>query len=230
MAVLALGAGLLSSVLTPCLLQLVVVFGGVIAGFLHRTGAPPRGRRGPTDAGDPAQDHATRLRLRARLSQPLRTGGRIYTEPVGHQAQLAFSEYSRMVAVISGLLVILLGLWVGFRGTRDFACRIPDRQAMNSLSLRDRAGALLTLRRLRPWAAPPASAAPSSPRWWSTWAPIGSPYIGAAIMMIFGIGVAIPFLLSALVHLQGGQHPHLPRRQRPAAEPWPAWPSSSSSA
>ena len=32
-AVLALGAGLLSSVLTPCLLQLVVVFGGVIAGF-----------------------------------------------------------------------------------------------------------------------------------------------------------------------------------------------------
>ena len=26
---------------------------------------------------------------------------------------------------------------------------------------------------------------------------IGSPYIGAAIMMIFGVGVAIPFLLSA---------------------------------
>ena len=32
-AVLALGAGLLSSVLTPCLLQLVILFGGIIAGF-----------------------------------------------------------------------------------------------------------------------------------------------------------------------------------------------------
>ena len=32
-AMLALGAGLLSSVLTPCLLQLVIVFSGVIAGF-----------------------------------------------------------------------------------------------------------------------------------------------------------------------------------------------------
>ena len=41
-AVLALGAGLLASVLTPCLLQLVVMFGSSIAAFSTVPGAPPR--------------------------------------------------------------------------------------------------------------------------------------------------------------------------------------------
>ena len=151
MAVLALGAGLLSSVLTPCLLQLVVVFGGVMAGFATVPGTVPGttgGGAAGTAAGGTAQLTPVIRRKIMQLAFAFVLGflslyalAGAFIGAVGHQAQLAFSEYSRMVAVISGVLVILLGLWVGFRGTRDFACRIPDRRAMNSLSLRDRAGA-----------------------------------------------------------------------------------------
>ena len=193
-AVLALGAGLLSSVLTPCLLQLVVVFGGVMAGFATVPGS---------SAGGTAQLTPVIRRKIMQLAFAFVLGFLLlyalagaFIGAVGHQAQLAFSEYSRMVAVISGLLVILLGLWVGFRGTRDFACRIPDRRAMDSLSLRDRAGALLTSMGYALGCTACFGGAIVATLVVYVGA-IGSPYIGAAIMMIFGVGVAIPFLLSA---------------------------------
>ncbi|MCH2669924.1 MAG: hypothetical protein MK009_08770, partial [Gammaproteobacteria bacterium] len=117
-AVLALGAGLLSSVLTPCLLQLVVVFGGVIAGFSTVPGQSVGGSRQLTPL------------IRRKIMQlalafvigfvSLYALAGAFIGALGHQAQLAFSEYSRAVAIISGVLVILLGLWVGYRGTRDF--------------------------------------------------------------------------------------------------------------
>ena len=205
-AVLALGAGLLSSVLTPCLLQLVVVFGGVIAGFGTVPGTVPGttgGGAAGTSVGATAQLTPVIRRKIMQLAFAFVLGflslyalAGAFIGAVGHQAQLAFSEYSRMVAVISGVLVILLGLWVGFRGTRDFACRIPDRRAMNSLSLRDRAGALLTSAGYALGCTACFGGAIVATLVVYVGA-IGSPYIGAAIMMIFGVGVAIPFLLSA---------------------------------
>ena len=193
-AVLALGAGLLSSVLTPCLLQLVVVYGGVLAGF----GTVP-GR----SAGGTAQLTPVIRRKVMRLAFAFVLGflslyalAGAFIGAVGHQAQLAFSEYSRLVAVVSGVIVILLGLWVGFRGTRDFACRIPDRRAMDSLSLRDGAGALLTSMGYALGCTACFGGAIVATLVVYVGA-IGSASIGAGIMLIFGVGVAVPFLLSA---------------------------------
>ena len=193
-AVLALGAGLLSSVLTPCLLQLVVVFGGVIAGF---STVPGR------SAGGTAQLTPVIRRKIMQLALAFVVGfvslyalAGAFIGAVGHQAQLAFSEYSRLVAVLSGAVVILLGLWVGFRGTRDFACRIPDRRAMDALSLRDTVGTALTSMGYALGCTACFGGAIVATLVVYVGA-IGSASIGAGIMLTFGLGVAIPFLLSA---------------------------------
>ena len=193
-AVLALGAGLLSSVLTPCLLQLVVVFGGVIAGFSTVPGQSVGGSRQLTPL------------IRRKIMQlalafvigfvSLYALAGAFIGALGHQAQLAFSEDSRSVAIISGVLVILLGLWVGYRGTRDFACRIPDRRAMEALSMRDTVGTVLTSMGYALGCTACFGGAIVATLIVYVGA-IGSAAIGAGIMLTFGIGVAIPFLLSA---------------------------------
>jgi cytochrome c-type biogenesis protein len=191
---LALGAGLLSSVLTPCLLQLVVVFGGVMAGFTTVPGQT---------SGDPRQLTPVIRRKIMQVAVAFVLGFTLLYAlagavigAVGHQAQLLFAEYSRMVAIVSGLLVILLGLWVGFRGTREFACRIPDRAAMNGLSNRDLAGTLLASMGYALGCTACFGGAIVATLIVYVGA-IGSATIGAGIMLTFAVGVAIPFLLSA---------------------------------
>jgi cytochrome c-type biogenesis protein len=212
-AMLALGAGLLSSVLTPCLLQLVVVFGGVIAGF---TTVP-----GQTTA-DAQQITPVIRRKIIQIALAFVVGFTLLYAlagamigAIGHQAQLIFAEYSRMVAIVSGVLVILLGLWVGFRGTRELACRIPDRQAMDNLSIRDIAGTLLASMGYALGCTACFGGAIVATLIVYVGA-IGSATIGAGIMLTFAIGVAIPFLLSAyyiskidsiLVFLAGNARP-----------------------
>ncbi len=193
-AMLALGAGLLSSVLTPCLLQLVVVFGGVIAGFSTVPGQT---------TGDARQLTPVIRRKILQIAVAFVLGFTLLYAlagamigAIGHQAQLVFAEYSRMIAVISGLIVILLGLWVGLRGTREFACRIPDRQAMDSLSLRDVAGTIIASMGYALGCTACFGGAIVATLIVYVGA-IGSAAIGAGIMLTFAIGVAIPFLLSA---------------------------------
>ena len=193
-AMLALGAGLLSSVLTPCLLQLVVVFGGVIAGFSTVPGQT---------TGDARQLTPVIRRKILQIAVAFVLGFTLLYAlagamigAIGHQAQLVFAEYSRMIAVISGLIVILLGLWVGLRGTREFACRIPDRQAMDSLSLRDVAGTIIASMGYALGCTACFGGAIVATLIVYVGA-IGSATIGAGIMLTFAIGVAIPFLLSA---------------------------------
>ena len=193
-AVLALGAGLLSSVLTPCLLQLVVVFGGVIAGF---STVPGRSAGGAGELTPVIRRKIMQLALAFVVGfVSLYALAGAFIGAVGHQAQLAFSEYSRAVAVVSGAVVILLGLWVGFRGTRDFACRIPDRRAMDALSLRDTVGTALTSMGYALGCTACFGGAIVATLVVYVGA-IGSASIGAGIMLTFGLGVAIPFLLSA---------------------------------
>jgi cytochrome c-type biogenesis protein len=193
-AMLALGAGLLSSVLTPCLLQLVVVFGGVIAGFSTVPGQT---------AGDARQLTPVIRRKILQIAVAFVLGFTLLYAlagamigAIGHQAQLVFAEYSRMIAVVSGLIVILLGLWVGLRGTRKFACRIPDRQAMDNLSLRDVAGTIIASMGYALGCTACFGGAIVATLIVYVGA-IGSAAIGAGIMLTFAIGVAIPFLLSA---------------------------------
>ena len=193
-AMMALGAGLLSSVLTPCLLQLVVIFSGVIAGFSTVPGQTTGGARQLTPV---IRRKITQIAVAFVLGFTLlyALAGALIGA-IGHQAQLVFAEYSRTVAVVSGVIVILLGLWVGLRGTREFACRIPDRRAMDRLATRDIAGTVIASMGYALGCTACFGGAIVATLVVYVGA-IGSATIGAGIMLTFAIGVAIPFLLAA---------------------------------
>ena len=115
---------------------------------------------------------------------------------VGHTAQLLFSEYSRTVAIASGVVVILMGIWIGIRGGRNLACRIPDRHAMSVTNTRDMASSLLVSMGYALGCTACFGGAIVATLIIYVGA-IGSASIGAGIMLTFSIGVAIPFLLAA---------------------------------
>lgn len=192
-AMLALGAGLLSSVLTPCLLQLVVVFGSILGGF-----ATVPGNALPTPQ---ATAEMRRKIMKVALAFVcgftllyVLAGSLIGT--VGHRAQLVFAEYSRIVAITSGAIVILMGIWVGVRGARNASCSVIDRQALTTESRRDVFSAMLVSMGYALGCTACFGGAIVATLIIYVGA-IGSAAIGAGIMATFSIGVAIPFLLSA---------------------------------
>lgn len=192
-AVLALGAGLLSAVLTPCLIQLVVVFGSIVSSFSTVPGEGGRSMQ--------VTPHIRRKIMQIALAFVagfviLYTLAGALIGSVGHAAQLIFAEHSRHVAVISGLLVIAIGVWVGVRGTRNMVCKIPDQRAMQVNDWRDMAGALFVSMGYALGCTACFGGAIVATLIIYVGA-IGSPVIGAGIMCTFAVGVAIPFLLSA---------------------------------
>ena len=193
-AILALGAGLLSSVLTPCLLQLVVVFGSVIAAFSSVPGAPAGSLSEVTPVIRRKVMQIAFAFVLGFVSLYALAGALIGA--VGHQAQLMFAEYSHIVAIVSGTLVIGLGLWVGIRGTRNMVCKLPDRRALAGLGWRDAAGTMLVSMGYALGCTACFGGAIVGTLLVYVGA-IGSATIGASIMLTFAIGVAVPFLLSA---------------------------------
>lgn len=193
-AVLALGAGLLSAVLTPCLLQLVVVFGSIISSFATV----------PGEAGSGSGELTPHIRRKVMQIALAFVAGftLLYTLAgalighVGHTAQLLFAEHSRMVAIVSGVFVILMGVWTGIRGTRNFACKIPDRKAMRVNDMRDMASSMLVSMGYALGCTACFGGAIVATLIIYVGA-IGSAMIGAGIMLTFSVGVAVPFLLSA---------------------------------
>ena len=193
-AMLALGAGLLSSVLTPCLLQLVVMFGGVIAGFSTVPGAPV--------GNSPAVAGLVRRKI-MQIAVAFVLGFVVLYAlagaligAVGHQAQLLFAEYSRAIAVASGVIVILLGLWVGLRGARPQVCAMPSGRLREKLSGGDTIGTLIASMGYALGCTACFGGAIVATLIVYVGA-IGSAAIGAGIMLTFAVGVAIPFLLAA---------------------------------
>ena len=193
-AVLALGAGLLSSVLTPCLLQLVVIFGSIISSFATVPGP---------GSGDVVQltPHIRRKVMQIAVAfilgfTLLYTLAGAVIGHIGHTAQLLFAEYSRDVAIVSGVVVILMGIWIGIRGGKNLACRIPDRSAMQATNIRDAASSLIVSMGYALGCTACFGGAIVATLIIYVGA-IGSAAVGAGIMLTFSIGVAIPFLLAA---------------------------------
>ena len=193
-AMMALGAGLLSSVLTPCLIQLVVIFGSIIGGFATVPGSTSIET---TQLGPIIRKKIMLIALAfvAGFTLLYTLAGAIIGA-VGHHAQLMFAEYSRSVAIVSGVLVIVMGIWVGIRGSRNDVCKIPDRQAMKFQSARDMAGSLFVSMGYALGCTACFGGAIVATLIIYVGA-IGSASIGAGIMLTFSIGVAIPFLISA---------------------------------
>ena len=124
-AMLALGAGLLSSVLTPCLLQLVIVFSGVIAGF----STIPSSQNNSSFTSPIIRKKVLNIAIFFVIGFVLlyAIAGAVIGA-IGNQAQLLFAEYSRLVSIISGMIVIFLGLWVGIRGRQNLTCSIEGSE------------------------------------------------------------------------------------------------------
>jgi cytochrome c-type biogenesis protein len=193
-AMLALGAGLLSSVLTPCLLQLVVIFGSIISSFATVPG-------GEGLATKQLTPHIRRKVMQIAAAfvagfTLLYTLAGALIGYVGHTAQLLFAEHSRNVAIVSGVVVILMGVWIGIRGGQNVACRIPDPRAMRNGNARDAAGSLLVSMGYALGCTACFGGAIVATLIIYVGA-IGSAAVGAGIMLTFSIGVAIPFLLAA---------------------------------
>jgi cytochrome c-type biogenesis protein len=193
-AVFALGAGLLSSVLTPCLLQLVVVFGSVIAAF---STVPGQAAANVGQAVPVVRSKIMPVAIAFVLGFIILYGlSGAVIGGLGHRAQLLFAEQARTVAVVAGALVIALGLWVGFRSARNLSCKIPDRTALRSLSRQDIAGTMIASMAYALGCTACFGGAIVGTLLVYVGA-IGSAVIGAGIMLSFAAGVAIPFLLAA---------------------------------
>ena len=193
-AILALAAGLLSTVLTPCLLQLVVIFGSIIGGF----------------ATVPSQTQITADQITPVIRRKIMHIALAFVfgftllyvlagaliGAIGQQAQLVFAEYSRMIATVSGIIVITLGIWIGLRGTEGFACKVPNREALKFMSWRDTLGSIIVSMGYALGCTACFGGAIIATLIVYVGS-LGNAVEGALMMLTFSTGVAVPFLLAA---------------------------------
>ena len=192
MIIFALSAGLLSAVLTPCLLQLIVVYVVTLAGL----GAEQMTREGRVDGATQRQVFTIALVFVIGFTVFYTLAGAAIGY-AGKTAQLVFSAYSREVSVLSGILVILMGVLMGIKGRAPVVCRLPTSKLVAGMDqggyFRSAAlsvgfslgcmtcfsGAIMATLLIYVGA-------------------LGSASTGALILFIFSLGVAIPFLAAAL--------------------------------
>lgn len=190
--IISLSAGLLSAVLTPCLLQLLVIY------LVTMTGVT---------AENLSQFKQLDRQAKSRLIQVALafTGGFVVLFTVagafvgysGKEAQVLFAEHSRTVSVVAGILVILLGIWMGMRTRAPLVCHIPGKAFLDKL---DKKGV---------WSSALVAIAFSLgciscfggaiiATLFIYVGSLGSPATGALVMFLFSAGVTIPFMLAAV--------------------------------
>ena len=192
--VLGLSAGLLSFVLTPCLLQLLVVYVVTLTGF-----STDQLRSGT--AAIPADVGRKLLLVAVSFVAGLTALFTLTGAGIGHagkQMQMFFAVWSPTLSVVSGIIVILMGLWIGIRSRAPLVCRlVPEKMLQTppggaasyvgsaliavgfSLGcITCFGGAIIATLLIYVGA-------------------LGSALIGATVMFGFSMGVVIPFLLAA---------------------------------
>ena len=189
-----LSAGLLSFVLTPCLLQLLAVYVVTLTGF-----SADRIQAG----GSNLPEDARRKLLLTALSfvggfALLFTATGAAIGQAGKQMQMFFAIWSPTLSVIAGIVVIAMGIWVGIRSRAPMVCRVvPDsiRKGLSKPSsylgsalvaagfslgcLTCFGGAIIATLLIYVGS-------------------LGSAFVGATVMFAFSLGVAIPFMLAAV--------------------------------
>lgn len=192
-AVLALGAGLLSSVLTPCLLQLVIMFGGIMGGLTNSAQS-----HNPVNYLQSARNKMLLIATSFIIGfLVLYVIAGIVIGYAGNQAQLLFSVHSRNVSIASGLVVIGLSIWMILRGNKISACPVMAPDAIQKFNQKDLFATVIGSIGFALGCTACFGGAIIGTLIVYVGA-IGSPVIGGSIMFIFGLGVAIPFFLSAL--------------------------------
>ena len=128
--VMGLSAGLLSFVLTPCLLQLLVVYVVTLTGF-----SVDQLRSGT--AAVPADVRRKLLMVAVSFVVGLTALFTLTGAGIGHagkQMQMFFAVWSPTLSVISGIIVILMGLWIGVRSRAPLVCRLVPEKMLKAQS------------------------------------------------------------------------------------------------
>ncbi|MDP3861647.1 MAG: cytochrome c biogenesis protein CcdA [Phaeovulum sp.] len=187
----ALSAGLLSATLTPCLLQLLVVYMATLTGLsaeqMSRGDSVPMVTR-------------RRMVLIALIFVAGFTAFYTFAGAVigyaGRSAQIIFDSASREMAVGTGILVIVMGIWMGIKSRAPLVCRMPMPKRVSGgdrsgyvrsflLSVGFSLGCMVCF----------SGAIVATLLVYVGM--LGSASVGAAILFVFSMGVAIPFLLAA---------------------------------
>jgi len=178
---------LLSAVLTPCLLQLVVVYLAAMAGIgvCNEDGRPDRNR---------VLAFAAAFVIGLTV---LYTAAGAVVGHLGHESQVLFVSINRPAGIASGTLIIALALWTARQSRVPVVCRLP---IPGPIERTDRSGALRAA----------LTAVAFSLGCITCFGgaivgtllvyvgSVGSAEIGAAIMLTFSAGIAIPFFAAAL--------------------------------
>ncbi len=190
--VLALAAGLLSAVLTPCLLQLIAIYLATLTGLsaeqLTRPGAVP------ADAGRKMLYIA--LAFVSGFSALFTIAGAVIGY-AGKEVQLFLAEESRNVSVGAGILMIAMGLWMGVKSRVPLVCKLPFAGAVARLDRKSIVGPAVMAAGFSLGCMTCFSGAIIATLLIYVGA-LGSASVGAAVLLMFSIGVAIPFLAAAL--------------------------------
>jgi len=189
--VFSLSAGLLASVLTPCLIQLVFIFFATLGGMT---------------AQEVVSSHGINPDVRRRVLwlSSCFVAGYITLFVVsgavigyaGKEAQLFFANYTRPVGIVSGVIVVLFGVWLGIRAKAPVVCRLPGADMIQKYKTKGTFGTVLISIAFSLGCMSCFGGAIIGTLLIYVGA-LGSAPVGAAVMGIFAAGVAIPFLLAA---------------------------------
>ncbi|MBI3962925.1 MAG: sulfite exporter TauE/SafE family protein [Deinococcus sp.] len=189
---LALAAGLLSSVLTPCLLQLVIIY------FTTLTGLTMEGLQRTGMVSPALRQKVLKVALAFVIGfMGLYTAAGAVIGYAGQGAQAFFSEWSRPISIGTGVLIIAIGLWVGMRARAPLVCKIPTPGLVKRI---DQGGFFRSV--LMGAGFSLGCSTCFSGALIATLliyvGVLGSALTGALVLFMFSLGVGIPFLLAAL--------------------------------
>ena len=189
--IMALSAGLLSATLTPCLLQLIVVYMATLTGL----SAEQMGRKGAVPADVRRKMILIALAFVMGFIVFYTAAGAVIGY-AGKTAQLVFSEYSRPVAVGTGVRMLAMGLWMGIKARAPLVCHIP----MPGMITKSDKGGFIRSALLAAGFSLGCMVCFSGAIMATLFiyvGAIGSATTGALILFVFSLGVAIPFMAAA---------------------------------
>ena len=187
----ALSAGLLSATLTPCLLQLLVVYMATLTGL----SAEQMSRGDLVPAVTRRRMVTIALVFVAGFTAFYTFAGAVIGY-AGRSAQIIFDSASREMAIGTGVLVIVMGIWMGIKSRAPLVCRMPMPKRVSGgdrtgyvrsflLSVGFSLGCMVCF----------SGAIVATLLVYVGM--LGSATVGAAILFVFSMGVAIPFLAAA---------------------------------
>ncbi|PKP68352.1 MAG: hypothetical protein CVT82_15575 [Alphaproteobacteria bacterium HGW-Alphaproteobacteria-4] len=187
----ALSAGLLSATLTPCLLQLLIVYMATLTGL----SAEQMSRGDSVPAVTRRRMILIALTFVAGFTAFYTFAGAVIGY-AGRSAQIIFDSASREMAVGTGILVIVMGIWMGIKSRAPLVCRMPMPKRVSGgdsngyvrsflLSVGFSLGCMVCF----------SGAIVATLLVYVGM--LGSATVGATILFVFSMGVAIPFLAAA---------------------------------